>query len=561
MNKKRLFIQIIKRENYELAINKIKNNTGSQTVGIDGVSLEKFLKTAEPFKKITKRLNNFKPNGVRRIDIPKQNGKTRPLGIPTIEDRIIQMMVKNILEPICEKEFHDNSYGFRPNRSTEHALAYNSNLINIAKLHFCVDIDIKSFFDNIHHNKLIKQCIAIGIKDRKVLSIIKAMLKAPIHHSNGEVVTPTKGTPQGGILSPLLANICLNEMDWWIDRQWNNIKTQKKYSKKSNKYTSLRKTGLTEVKLIRYADDFKLMCRSHKDATKMFKITKQFLKHRLKLDISPEKSKVVNLRRKTSEFLGFSIRAVLKGNKDKNRRVASVNISKKSLAKIREKLKTTVIKIQKGNRIKNTILYNSQVRGIQNYYRVASNVSKNLSIVGYHTDKILHNRLRNIAKLNVKDDKYQERYKGYRYKTWTVEDITLFTIQACKTKNPMQFSKRIANLKESQKRPKINTTKENIERLYNKIAYKRYEGNSEWELLRIKVYEKAKGKCFVSTEYVDFNNFEVHHIIPREFGGKDVLNNLVILRKDIHRELHKKNPNITGNTNFDKLRQVILNLM
>jgi group II intron reverse transcriptase/maturase len=474
-------------------------------------------------------------------------------------------MFKNILEPICEKEFHPNSFGFRPHRSTEHAISLNNNFINRGKLHFCVDIDIKGFFDNIHHNKLIKQCMTIGIKDRKVLSIIKAMLKAPIHHPNGEIENPTKGTPQGGILSPLLANICLNEMDWWVDKQWNGMKTRRKYSSMSKKWRALKNTDLTEVKLVRYADDFKLMCRTHKDAIKMFKITKQFLKHRLKLDISPNKSKVINLRKKSSEFLGFSIKAKLKGKGDGNtdRRVAQLNISKKSKAKIREKLKTTLIKIQKENkqRTKNIILYNSQVRGIQNYYRIAANISADLSEIGFHIDKIIHNRLSKISKLNIKDEKYKKRYKGYHFNTWTIKDITLFTIQACKKKDPMQFSQRKADEKETNKQFEVKTFSENIEKLYDQIAYKDYEGNTEWELLRIQAYEKTKGICLISKEYVNFNEFDVHHIIPREYGGKDELSNLIILKKEIHKELHKKNPSITGNKTFDKLRNVILNLM
>ena len=566
MNKEKLFKKITKTENYELAIKKIKSNTGSKTSGIDGITLEEFLKSKNPFQRIIKRLDNFKPSGVRRIEIPKGDGKTRPLGIPIIEDRVIEMMFKNILEPICESKFHKNSFGFRPNRSTEHAMAYNNLLINKGHLHFCVDIDIKGFFDNIHHNKLIKQCMAIGINDKKVLSIIKAMLKAPIPHPNGEIENPTRGTPQGGILSPLLANICLNEMDWWIDRQWNGIWTERNYSVTNNKQRALKKTNLTEVKLVRYADDFKLMCRTHKDAVRMFKITKQFLKHRLKLDISPTKSKVVNLRKKSSEFLGFSIKAILKGrkgNKDPNRRVTSVSISKKSKAKIMEKLKLTIIKIQKGNqnRLKNVILYNSQVRGIQNYYKVASNVSNDLAEIGYHINKTIQNRLTSISKINIKDEKYRERYKGYSYKTWSIKGITLFTIQACKKKDPMAYSQRLIDEKEANKLLEVKSINENTNKLYDKIAYKGYESSTEWELLRIQAYEKTKGVCLVSEEYVNFDEFEVHHIVPREFGGKDELKNLIILKKEIHKELHKKNPSIKNNQNFDKLKNIILNLM
>ena len=461
------------------------------------------------------------------------------------------MMFKNILEPICEKEFNNYSYGFRPNRRAEHAMARNNNLINISKLHFCVDIDIKSFFDNINHTKLIKQCITIGITDKKVLSIIKAMLKAPIHHINGEIETPSKGTPQGGILSPLLSNICLNELDWWISNQWQTFKTNHTYSKNAHKYKELRKGNLTEVYLIRYADDFKLMCRDRGSAERMFKITKLFLKNRLKLDISKKKSKIVNLRKQKSEFLGFTIKAILKGKNGK--RVAHTWMKDSAIKNSAIKLKETIKKIQKKQTVKNILLYNSQVRGIQNYYQIATNITNSLSKIGFITDKVIYNRLKGIARRSHKDERYRERFRGYDFKTWSIKDITLFTVQAKKCKNPMMFSKK------TPKGPTIKQDKLNqIENLYERIPEGKEQTNTEWELQRIRVYQKAKCICYVTGEYVKFNEFKVHRIIPREYGGKDNLENLVILKKEIHMELHKKNPSFS-NFKFDNLRKKILN--
>ncbi|MEI6857569.1 reverse transcriptase domain-containing protein [Psychrilyobacter sp.] len=116
MNKKSIFSEIIKKENFEVAIDRIIKN-GKKATGVDNITISEFIeKTLNPYQIILNRLKDFKPNGIKRVDIPKGNGKTRPLGIPTIEDKIIQMMFKNILEPICEKKFHNNSYGFRPNR-------------------------------------------------------------------------------------------------------------------------------------------------------------------------------------------------------------------------------------------------------------------------------------------------------------------------------------------------------------------------------------------------------------------------------------------------------------
>ena len=317
---------ISSEENIRLAYRNIKRNSGSQTSGADKLNIKDIEKlSAEKLVEIIQRkFRNYKPKPVKRVEIPKPNGKTRPLGIPTIIDRLVQQCVLQVLEPICEAKFHERSNGFRPNRSVEHALAQCYRMIQRQDLHFVVDIDVKGFFDNVNHSKLIRQMWTLGIRDKQLICIIKAMLKAPIIMPNGDVQYPTKGTAQGGVISPLLANIVLNELDWWISSQWETMPTHNKYYQKvnysgtpdaGNIYRALRTSGLKEMFIVRYADDFKIFCRKRSDADKVFIAVKQWLKDRLSLKISEEKSKVVNLKKHYSEFLGFKLKAVRKGKK------------------------------------------------------------------------------------------------------------------------------------------------------------------------------------------------------------------------------------------------------
>lgn len=518
----KLIDKIICEKNIAIAISNLKKNKGSKTPGIDGNTILDIIENKEQIiQKIKVELGVclYKPSLIKRIEIPKENGKTRPLGIPTIYDRVVQQSIKQILEPILDKKFHANSFGFRPNRSAENAIALNNNLINRGNLYFVVDIDIKSFFDNINHNKLIKQLYKIGIKEAKILKLIKVMLKSDVLLPDGSIIKSIKGTPQGGVLSPLLANVVLNELDWWIHRQWSGIKTQHDYGAQNHKERALKKTKLIEVKLVRYADDFKLFCRSRKNAEIMFSLTKNFLKKRLKLEVSREKSKVINLKKKSSEFLGFRIKAV----RNKKKRTARTWILEKRKHKILQELKEQIKIIQKYKSKAQAIKYNAMILGIQNYYNIATMVNIDLGRIGYILTRILKNRL---GKGNYKKDiLYERRYSKYNYKVWNVNKITLFTLDACKFKVPKQYSKR-------------KKTRIEIDRLYRYTEL----GDKNWEVLRAKVRYMYNSKCAVTNEYINGNNnFHIHHIIPQKNGGKDTLENLILLKPEVHRALHSKN--------------------
>ena len=232
---------ILSRENILLAYRNIKSNHGSRTPGTDKSDIRDIgqLQPDEVVGKVRYIVagtpHGYRPKPVRRKDIPKPNGTTRPLGIPCIWDRLIQQCIKQVMEPICEAKFSDNSYGFRPQRSVEHAIQSTYRLIQRSNLHYIVEFDIKGFFDNVNHAKLIRQIWAMGIHDTHLIYVVRKILTAPIKMPDGSMEYPNKGTPQGGIISPLLANIVLNELDHWVDSQWQKHPVTRKYSTRKNK--------------------------------------------------------------------------------------------------------------------------------------------------------------------------------------------------------------------------------------------------------------------------------------------------------------------------------------
>ena len=545
---KDLMSKIISEANILLAYRNIKKNTGSNTKGTDGKTIASLAKL-EPkdlIALVRRKLENYQPQKVRRVEIPKPDGKTRPLGIPTISDRLVQQCILQVMEPICEAKFYKHSYGFRPLRSTKHAIARAYFLAQAVNLHYVVDVDIKGFFDNIDHGKLLKQIWTLGIRDKSLLAVISKLLKAEIEG----IGIPTKGTPQGGIISPLLANIALNEYDHWIKSQWEEMITEHTYSidrygSKTKMYRALKTTNLKEVYIVRYADDFKLFCRNYSDAIKIFEATKKWLKERLKLEISPEKSKIVNLRKNYSDFLGIKLK-VTKKRKDKNNKdkfVVQSQIGNKAYQKIIATVKEHAKKMQKpkdnkGSKAVNA--YSSYVLGVHNYYNCATNCNIDFSKIAFITRSTLKNRLplRRKKKANESIPKYMAKSYGNSKQLRFVYDTPMLPIGYIQHQKAFQYSGYTpyiaSDREEIHKNQKTVSTSDLKYLMENPIQGQSVEYNDN----RISLFVGQYGKCYITDKPLNPSEMHCHHKKPRALNGTDEYKNLVIIEENIHRLVH-----------------------
>ncbi len=301
------------------AFSQVIRNGGSG--GIDGKEIKDYSSEntkEELIKEIQQELktDSYTPQAVLRVYIPKPDGSQRPLGIPTIKDRIVQTAVKIVLEPIYEEDFCEYSYGFRPGRSCHQALQSVWKWLNFGYTEV-IDADIRKFFDTIPHDKLLRT-VASRISDGKLLKLIRHWLKATIEDS-GKLYKPEKGTPQGGVISPLLANIYLNHLDQF----WQ------------------KKGYIRYAKLVRYADDFVILCKQNSGI--YLKEVKRLLQN-LELELHETKTRVIDACKQGFDFLGFHIKKAwaYRPKQKKFGWVTGVRLSKKVLKKARKTLKEIV---------------------------------------------------------------------------------------------------------------------------------------------------------------------------------------------------------------------------
>ena len=537
-------------ENIKLAYRTVKKNTGSDTAGVDKRTIADLAKLSEEeyVRLIRKQFSNYHPRAVRRVEIPKPNGKTRPLGIPTITDRMVQQCILQVMEPLCEARFSENSNGFRPNRSAETAIAQCMRLIQVQHMYHVVDLDIKGFFDNINHTKLIRQIWALGIRDKKLLCIIKEMLKAPVMLPNGEMTYPQKGTPQGGILSPLLANIVLNELDWWIASQWEQMPTKTKFKTRSNAqgteikshvYRALRKSTLKEAHAVRYADDFKIFCPTHEEAVRIYKATEQWLKDRLGLEISPEKSKVVNLKRQYSDFLGFKLKVRKKGKKYAVRSHMSDKAYKKAHEKLSEEVKKLAHSSDDTAQFMQLQNYNSVVAGLHEYYCIATEICEDFGRLAFSINKQLRNRLKGDVsrKGTLRKGFIKEKY-GESKQLRFLHGRPLVPVGYVHPKNA-QHKRKSVNKYTPEGRALIHKNLEidtgtMLWLMRNPVRSRTIEYADN----RISLYAAQYGKCAVTGRVMEAHDIHCHHKVPANKGGTDEYATLVLVSKDVHVLIH-----------------------
>ena len=544
---------ITSEKNIALAYRNIKKNSGSKTPGSDGKTIkdiEKF-ETEQVIKRVRNMLNNYHPRTVRRKDIPKPNGTTRPLGIPCIWDRLVQQCILQVLEPICEAKFFQGSYGFRPLKSAENAMNDVYRYINRSHLYYMVEIDIKSFFDNVNHTKLIKQMWSLGIQDKQLICIIKKILKANIQMPNGEIITPSKGTPQGGIISPLLANIVLNEFDWHMESQWSENPLVYKWKgghapngtlSKGSAFREMRKTNLKELHTIRYADDIRILCSNKLDAEKVKDHAIKWLGQRLKLEISKEKTRVVNLNKQYGEFLGIKIRTKRKGNK----RVVVSHMCDKAIRKVKTSLKEQIIVLEhSGSKAKFEIelaKYNSIVRGVHNYYSMATNITEDCQEIHNSIYKSLYNRLHpEIGRSIPKTYADYKNYKNCR-RFAIVQGRYMLPISYCSYRQTLGSKKNACIYTKEGRKTKHDDLTFNNKYFLSELSENPITNRSiEYNDNRLSLFSAQRGKCAITGyEFLAIEEVHCHHKTPRKNGGKDNYQNLILVLPDVHKLIHAK---------------------
>ena len=566
-------LEIVASEpNIVTAIHKIKGNKGSKTAGVDEKVMNDYLEKGfeEVLQEVRSKLYEYRPEMVRRVWIPKPGkSEKRPLGIPTIIDRIVQECVRNVLEPIAEGQFFEHSYGFRPMRSADMAIARIKRINWTSKCHWVVEGDIKGFFDNIDHNVMIKSLWNLGIRDKRVLCIIKQMLRAGVMD---ECRISEMGTPQGGIISPLLANIYLNRFDKYMAGDFERKRLRRPHTRRDGELTAMRNhSGLKTCYFVRYADDWVILTDSKEAAEKLKYKAKRYLKDTLKLELSEEKTLITNVCSRPIIFLGVEIKLYNKNGQWVNR----VSPERVRFERKMKELSRELFYVRKNdsrNRdrlVQNIIRVNSIILGLINYYKMCDQISVavrtyawKLKYTAYKSLKryggkwVRANKVSNLIglhcghKAHIPAIQYDDMWIG-------ITDINFakWVNPICKNQKENPYTAEGRSLYYTRMRKKgllvrVDEVNSNEHALFIRMSNNPLY-NFEYFMNRPYTYNRDRGKCKICGGYVEPREAVFHHIEPKlPINSRNKVNNLITVHDYCHKLIHGDSTpeNLSGKT-------------
>ena len=512
----------------EVALMRILANRGSRSAGIDGITLSNFDAPEYRTNFIQNlsqalRTKTFTPTPGRRVYIPKANGQKRPLGILTIKDRVVQMTLKILLEPVFETDFLNCSYGFRPGRRTMDCIVPTWRYANSQSKHFwVVEGDIRACFDAVNH-RILEGLLHQRIADENVLNLIYTFLQAGV--MEGHLFQRTEiGTPQGGILSPLLANIYLHQFDlWW----WNTYGCLTKYDRQRR-----RRQGLGHPVLLRYADDWVLLWNGRKaEAYKLKDEAQAFLEQTLKLELNQSKTLVTHINDGFT-FLGFDIRRY-PGQHGKP--VLLIKPSQKNINKFKAKIKDLTQRSTSNDPVWYKLIQLNQIlRGWSAYYQYVNAKTAFNKLDWWVLNRIFiwarkkHGR----PPWRVITAKYKHRDpKGRLNFVYHLEDGSPIWLYRMSDRPILRYR---VDWQQPGYADGLTTTIEDTPTdLIDPISYPAQE-TDQVRLLALRRDNYTCQKC-QSTDPA----LQVHHFIPKQQNGQDKLDNLITLCTRCHHQIHK----------------------